>query len=159
MAPQAVVPRASPGHPSPEYPPTTTYGPGSLPTSGTCPASFTTVYSTLVVTKTVGADAGQAPTHCAACTTYYITLPNGQPTSVIVPPIGSSPTTPAGGNPHYPTNGPYKLTYPIGSGTGSVPKPTGAPHPSGTGAPRPSGSGGYSSPPVWGGYGYGHGYN
>lgn len=144
---------ASPGHPSPEHPPTTAYGPGSLPTSGTCPASATTVYSTLVVTMTVSA--GPTPTHCGECTTYHITLPNGQLTSVIV---DSSPTTPAGGNPPYPTHGPYKPTYPIGSGTGSVSKPTGsgtgtAVKP--TGARLPNGSGDYSPSPVYRGYGHG----
>ena len=128
------------GHPSPEYPASTVYGAGSKPTAGTCAPSETTVYSTIVVTKTANADYAPTGSACEECSTYHITLPNGYPTSVVVPPAGE-PTYGAGHNAPYPShsygNGgsPY---HPIGSGTGSVYLPTG------TGsAAVPTGSSGY----------------
>ena len=85
------------GHPSPDYPASTVYGPGSKPTAGTCAPSETTVYSTIVVTKT--ADADYAPTYGAEHNAPY-------------------PYQPGHGN----GGSPY---YPVGSGTGSVYLPTG----------------------------------
>ncbi|CAF9913159.1 MAG: hypothetical protein HETSPECPRED_001345 [Heterodermia speciosa] len=117
------------GHPSPDYPASTVYGPGSSPTAGTCAPSETTVYSTIVVTKTAIAEhpIGSA---CAECSTYTITLPNGYHTSVIVPPAGEPTHTPyQPGHEHH--TSPY---FPTSSATGRpyLPIPTGSVLPSGT---------------------------
>ena len=122
------------GQESPEYPASTVYGPGSKPTEGTCPPSATTVYSTVAVTVTAGA--GGKPTACKKCSTYHVTLPNGQATDVVVPPADGqtdapghietpSPPYPTGNSPHYPT-GSGTGSYTPPTGTGSVIVPTGS---------------------------------
>ena len=129
---------------------------GSSP-QASCPASETTVYSTQFVTTTVISTINAVPTPCAACITYHITLPNGQPTSVIVTPTGgSSPipiSKPGGGNPLYPTksNGGGGPNGPLPTGTSR-----GTAQSSGTSAPKPNASGAYVYTPnhKYGGWGY-----
>ena len=132
-------------HGSPEYPASTTYGPSYAPTSGTCAPSATTIYSTVVVTKTAGVES--VPTGSGEYSTYHITLPNGYATSVVVPAEGKPTYAPVHNAPypyHHGHGNGGSSYYPYGSGTVSVYQPTG------TGTAAPSGSAGYG----YGGYGY-----